>query len=88
MTYYLAAVYDNHKSFGYKAQIIDDEETLKLQSYSTIVAVLYKKSQTLKINGWYSPTTARHINEFLLQNGFDKLTKNEMEITPTLTKNQ
>lgn len=75
MISYLASIYDSRKSFENKAQIIDGAETVKLQSYSTIVAVLDKKLQTVKVNGYFSPTTARHINEFLLQNGFDKLTK-------------
>ena len=53
-------------------------------SYSTIVAVITDGiatedgKPTVKVNGWYSATTARHINEFLQQHGFDAMTKKEM----------
>lgn len=85
----LQAVHYSLNSYNGKAQLIDDNENIvELQSYSTIVAVLNREKQTIKVNGYYSPTTARHINEFLLQNGFNSLTKKEMEAKPTLTKNK
>lgn len=34
---------------------------------------------TVKVNGYYSQTTARHINDFLYQHGFKTMTKKEME---------
>ena len=52
-------------------------------SYSTIVAEIVDEivegERKVKVFGWYSNTTARHINEFLQQNGFDKMSKKEME---------
>ena len=52
-------------------------------SYSTIVAEIVDEivegERKVKVFGWYSNTTARHINEFLQQNGFNKMSKKEME---------
>lgn len=59
--------YDSRKSFYGKAKVIKDGETVKLQSYDTIVAEYNPMTRKLKINGYYSPTTARHINEFICQ---------------------
>lgn len=74
---YLDARYDSRASFYKKAKIIKYNGALYLQSYSTIVAKI--EDGKAIVNGWYSATTARHINEFLYQNGFDKMTKKQME---------
>lgn len=74
----LYPVYDSRPSFYGKAKVLIDERgNKKLQSYNTIVAE--RNGDELKVNGYYSPTTARHINEFLQQEGFEKMTKKEME---------
>lgn len=57
------------KSYYGKALVLENESTIKLQSYETIVAVLNKKTNVLKINGWYSMTTSKHINDFLRELG-------------------
>ena len=74
---YLQVIYDSRADFYKKAKIIRYNNAIYLQSYSTIVAKI--ENGKIIINGWYSQTTARHINEFLLQNGFNKLTKKQME---------
>lgn len=74
---FLVAIYDSRNSFYKKAQILTYNGILYLQSYSTIVAKV--ENGKAVINGWYSQTTARHINEFLRQNGFETMTKKEME---------
>lgn len=74
---YLQARYDSRADFYKKAKIIEYNGALYLQSYDTIVAKI--ENGKAIVNGWYSQTTARHINEFLYQNGFDKMTKKEME---------
>lgn len=74
---YLQARYDSRADFYKKAQIKKYNGALYLQSYSTIVAKI--EDGKAIVNGWYSQTTARHINEFLYQNGFDKMTKKQME---------
>ena len=54
-------------------------------SYETIVAeikdatITETGNQQAIVYAWYSKTTARHINEFLQQNGFNKMSKKEME---------
>lgn len=84
--YELKPHYDRAKSFYKKANVYgNDKGKLFLISYSTIVAEITDKAVTIdgqthvKVNGWYSMTTARHINEFLQQHGFNKLSKKEME---------
>lgn len=74
---YLQSIYDRRKDFYKKAIIKEYNSIIYLQSYNTIVAKI--ESGKAVVNGWYSSTTARHINEFLLQNGFEKMSKKEME---------
>ena len=78
----LNSVYSSQKDFYRKANVIVEGGQTKLKSYSTIVAV--KENNTIKVKGWYSKTTAIHINEFLRQNGASSLSKKEMELEPTI----
>lgn len=84
--YELKPRFDRAKSFYKKANVYrDDKGNLLLMSYTTIVAEIQDAIVTednkakVIIHGWYSMTTARHINEFLQQNGFEKMSKKEME---------
>lgn len=74
---YLQSKYDSRKDFYKKAIIKEYNGIIYLQSYNTIVAKI--ENGKAVVNGWYSQTTSRHINEFLLQNGFEKMNKKEME---------
>lgn len=67
------------KSFYWKCKIIDDWKFAKLQSYNTIVAEYNHETNKINVFGWYSSTTARHINAFLSHFWFDTATKKEME---------
>ena len=78
----LKSVYSSQKDFYGKANVITEGEQTKLKSYGTIVAV--KEENKIKVRGWYSKTTAIHINEFLRQNGASSLSKKEMELEPTI----
>ena len=78
----LKSIYSSQKSFGKKANVIVEGGQTKLKSYNIIVAV--KEGNKIKVRGYYSKTTAIHINEFLLQNGGKKLNKKEMELEPTI----
>ena len=78
----LNSIYSSQKDFYGKANVIVEGAETKLKSYHTIVAV--KQGKTIKVKGWYSKTTAIHINEFLLQNGASSLSKKEMELEPTI----
>ncbi len=84
--YELQPQYDRRKSFYGKAKVYkDDKGHILLMSYATIVAEITDGTLTpsghdeVKVKGWYSSTTARHINEFLYQYGFKTMTKKEME---------
>lgn len=82
--YELKPKYDRAKSFYHKAKVYaNDKGTLFLMSYSTIVAeitdTIVANENNVKVYGYYSQTTARHINEFLQQNGYSKMNKKEME---------
>ena len=78
----LKSVYSKQNDFYGKANVIVEGGQTKLKSYSTIVAV--KENNTIKVRGYYSKTTAIHINEFLKQNGAKSLSKKEMEQEPII----
>lgn len=65
---YLEPRFDTKKSFYKKAKIKEFVGKKVLQSYSTDVAEVRNGKAVVK--GLYSPTTTRHIKEFLKQQGF------------------
>ncbi len=77
-TYELSPI--DRKSFYGKAQVTMDgnDGTHTLVSYSTKVASYNPITEKLVINGWYSMTTARHINAFLHKFGLPTMTKKQM----------
>ena len=84
--YELKPQYDSAKSFYHKANVYrNDKGSIFLMSYETIVAeikdatITETGNQQAIVYGWYSMTTSRHINEFLQQYGFDKMSKKEMK---------
>lgn len=84
--HYLVPQYDGRNSFYGKARVYrNNEGAILLKSYETIVAEIHDAITTednqekVIIHGWYSATTARHINEFLQQHGYPKMSKKEME---------
>ena len=50
-----------------------------LVSYGTRVASYHHNTNEMSIYGWFSNTTAKHINLFLEYYGFDRCSKKEME---------
>lgn len=84
--YELKPQFDNAKSFYHKANVYrNDKGKILLMSYSTIVAEIIDKTVSatgqdeLNVFGYYSRTTARHINEFAQQYGFAPMNKKAME---------
>ena len=78
--------YDNAKSFYKKANVYrNGQGKILLMSYTTIVAEIVDEAisptgkRQINVFGWYSMTTARHINEFAQQYGFDRMNKKTME---------
>ena len=75
----LQAIYSSQKSFYNKAQVEHTPDNHKiLYSYNTKVCELNENGQIIEI-GYYSATTSRHINDFIMQNGHNKMTKKEIE---------
>jgi hypothetical protein len=76
-TAYLSPKFDPAKSFYNKATVTTETDgTQTLHSYGVKVAQI--KKGKLSLFGYHSLTTGRHINEFLQQNGLEKLTKSEI----------
>jgi hypothetical protein len=69
----------NRKSFYGKALIVRNDNISELKSYNTIVATYNHDTNKVNVKGWYSETTARHINSFLLHFGFDTCTKKQLQ---------
>ena len=86
----LMPIMDSRKSFYNKAIIIkDNNESVRLQSYETIVAEIWPmKNFELKIYNCQSVTTVRHINEFIYQYApfKSRMTKKQMEVILTAKK--
>lgn len=77
--YDLRCEYDSAKSFYSKARVELNNDLKVLYSYNTKVATI-DSNNVLKIFNTQSSTTCRHIREFALQNGFDYMTKKQMEL--------
>jgi len=77
--YDLRPIHDNRKSFYGKALVHTDDDSIKLQSYNTIVAEIKREPKRAIVRGTYSPTTLRHIKEFLKQHGFRAESKSQIE---------
>ena len=70
---------NSRKSFYGKAKVKTENNISQLISYSTVVAEYNHETNKMTVNGWYSATTATHINAFLDFYGFDTCTKKELE---------
>ena len=70
---------NNRKSFYGKCQIIEENGIARLQSYQTIVAEYDINNKKMRVNGYYSLTTATHINAFLDFYGFKTCNKKGLE---------
>lgn len=59
------------------AWIIEYNDYAILKSYRTVVATINKKTHKAYVRGYYSPTTARHLNIFLAQYGYNPIYKKD-----------
>lgn len=78
--------YDSAKSYYGKAKVItEDDGSLALKSYETIVMRIVNG---VPIRTWdgYSATTMRHVNDFMMQNGFERGGKKDWEKMPVFTE--
>lgn len=77
--YNLETIYSTQKSFYGKAVVTELDNGHKvLTSYNTNVCELDQNNNIVEI-GYYSKTTAKHVNEFIMQNGHNGMTKKEIE---------
>ena len=56
----------------------DGDHYSDLICYGKRVASYNHKTNEMSVYGWFSNTTAKHINDFLEFYGFDRVTKKEM----------
>lgn len=57
---------------------VEGEHYSDLISYTTRVAHYNHTTREISVYGWFSATTARHINEFITYYGFQAMSKAEM----------
>lgn len=76
-SYSLNPQYDSRKSFYGKATVTTENGRKTLKSYDTDVA--YIENGKAVVTNTQSPTTVRHVKEFLKQNGFKADTKAQIE---------
>ena len=62
---------NGQKSFNRKAIVEERDGISYLRSYDTIVAEFDHHNNKMQVYGWFSSTTAKHINAFLDFYGFD-----------------
>lgn len=73
---------DGRKSFYDKCEVREHAEKkglFYLKSFNTYVASFNTETKEMRVFGWYSATTARHINAFLVHFGFPTATKKQMQ---------
>lgn len=75
--YEMQTQYDSSKSFYGKAKVRNENGKIILHSYNTDVA--YIENGRAVVTNTQSPTTVRHIKEFLKQHGYKAETKGQIE---------
>lgn len=69
---------NGRKSFYDKCRVVKKDGISYLYSYNTNVSQYEHATNKMVVNGWYSNTTATHINAFLNYYGFDMCSKQEL----------
>ena len=69
----------NGQNFYGKAKVETVNNITTLTSYETEVASYNHETNVIDVKGYYSQTTAKHINAFLEYYGFDRCDKKELE---------
>ena len=75
---------NGRKSFYGKCEVYpggqaNNAHIMYLRSYSTVVAEYDTRTKVMTVHGWYSMTTASHINAFLNHYGFPTTNKKGMQ---------
>lgn len=79
MTTFELTPVNNRKSFYGKCRVEQENGVSYLRSYQTIVAEYNHETKKMVVNGYYSPTTASHVNAFLDHYGFATCNKKQLE---------
>ena len=73
------------KSYYGKAKIFYYDDAIVLRSYNTdVIAIDKLNNKIIRLWAGWSRTTAKHINDFLMQNGFNALSKKDWLALPCL----
>jgi hypothetical protein len=75
-TFYINKTANNHVNEYINS---DGDHYSDLISYAKRVASYNHKTNEMSVYGWFSNTTAKHINSFLEFYGFDKCSKKQLE---------
>ena len=75
-TFYINKTANNHVNEYINS---DGDHYSDLISYTKRVASYNHKTNEMSVYGWFSNTTAKHINSFLEYYGFDKCSKKQLE---------
>lgn len=72
--------YINNKKNNHVNEYVnsDEDHYSDLISYGKRVASYNHNTNEMSVYGWFSNTTAKHINDFLEFYGFNRVTKKEM----------
>ena len=74
----LMPINSRQKSFYKKAHVTEySNGQIELTSYDTVVCKITPTGEFKRLWDGWSATTSNHVNEFLVQNGFKKLSKKE-----------
>ena len=80
VSYNLVPIHDRARSFYGKAQVTYTKNGLLLASYKTPVCIICDPEHVYLSDKWdYSPTTLRHVKEFLRQNGYKAENKKQIK---------
>lgn len=80
VSYDLVPIHDRARSFYGKAQVTYTKNGLLLTSYKTPVCIICDPEHVYLSDKWdYSPTTLRHVKEFLRQNGYKAENKKQIK---------
>lgn len=74
----------SQKSFYGKAIVSQLGNEVQLTSYQTTVAEINTDKREIKLNGYYSTTTAKHIRAFCSMYTDEAITKKQMEDRVTI----
>lgn len=81
--------YDTRKSFYGKAKIvIDEDNTIYLQSYDTLICCINPDNTFNKLWEGYSQTTMRHINSFMRHYNIFSVNKKQWDSLKVLKENR